>query len=194
MANMKVILLQDVPKVGDIGSIQNVSEGFARNYLIPQGLAEMATPGKLKNAQERISAQERVIAREEEAQRAFADQLEGTRVQIIARVGEQGRLYGSITAQDIAEELAKMVGQEIDRRKVMLDEPIRTVGEHQITIHLVGRLRPTVTVVVTSEEGEPGAHGDVETTPAEADVASNAQSGPAARIADEMGESETVEE
>lgn len=162
---MKVILLQDVPKVGETGSIQTVSPGFARNYLIPQGLAEMATPGRLKVAQERLAAQQRRIEKEEQAQQALADRIEGTVIQLEARVGEQGRLYGSITAADVAEKLTAQLGEEIDRRKVLLDDPIRTVGEHKVTVHLVGRLRPTVTVVVAGEaepEGEAVAAEAVE--------------------------------
>lgn len=188
---MKVILLKDVEKLGAAGTIQVVKDGFARNYLIPQGFAEMATPGRVKQAEERLQASERRIAKEEEAQRSLAERIEGLRLEMVARVGDQGRLYGSITNQTIAEEISKLLGEEIDRRKVLLDDPIRTVGEHQVTVHLVGRLRPTVTVVVTSEGGEPveggepGAFGEVETTAA----ADEAESGPAAEVADEMRES-----
>ena len=183
---MKVILLKDVPKLGETGSIQTVKDGYARNYLIPQGLAEVATPGRLKNAQQRLAAQERRLAKEEEAKRSVADRIEGTRIHLTARVGEQGRLYGSITPQDIAEKLSETVGEPIDRRQVVLEEPIRTVGEHEVTIHVVGRLRPTVQVVVTPESGEPGAFGEVETTPAFEGEASSSQSGPAAEVEDEM--------
>ncbi len=182
---MKVVLLQDVPKVGSAGSIQSVSDGFARNYLIPQGLAEMATPGRIKEAEQRLRAEERRVEREERAQQSVADQINGLRIPIEARVGGQGRLYGSITAQDIAEALSNKIGTEIDRRKILLEEPIRAVGEYQITVHLVGRLRPTFTLVVTSPEGVPGAFGSVETTPAEEDVASSAQAGPGAEVTDE---------
>jgi large subunit ribosomal protein L9 len=182
---MKVVLLQDVPKVGNAGSIQSVSDGFARNYLIPQGLAEMATPGRIKVAEQRIQAEERRVEREEQAQQSVADQINGLRIPIEARVGGQGRLYGSITAQDIAEALSNKIGTEIDRRKVLLEEPIRSVGEYQVTVHLVGKLRPAFTLVVTSPEGVPGAFGSVETTPAEEDVASSAQAGPGAEVTDE---------
>ncbi|HET9014600.1 MAG TPA: 50S ribosomal protein L9 [Thermomicrobiaceae bacterium] len=183
---MKVILLKDVDNVGEQGSIQTVSDGFARNFLIPQGMAAMATPGRIKEAEQRLQAEQRRVRKEEEASQAFADRLDGMRVNIVARVGEQGRLYGSITAQDIAEVLSGQAGQEIDRRKVLLTEPIRTVGEHRVTVHLVGRLRPAVTVVVTPEGGVPGAFGDVATTPASEGETSSAQSGPAAEVDDEL--------
>ena len=151
---MKVILNQDVPKLGDAGSIQTVKDGFARNYLIPQGLATEATAGRLKNAEQRLKSIQRKIEREEEAQKSLAESLDGLRVSMTARVGEQGRLYGSITSADVAEKISAAVGQEIDRRKVLLDEPIRSIGDHQVTVHLVGKLRPVVTVAVAGEQVE----------------------------------------
>ena len=151
---MKVILSQDVPKLGDAGSIQTVKDGFARNYLIPQGLATEATSGRLKNAEQRIRSIQRKVEREEGAQKSLAESLDGLRVAMTARVGEQGRLYGSITSADVAEKISAAVGQEIDRRKVLLDEPIRSIGDHQVTVHLVGKLRPVVTVAVTGEQIE----------------------------------------
>ncbi len=183
---MKVVLLQDVPKVGDAGSIQSVKDGFARNYLFPQGLAAEATSGRVKEAEQRMRSAQRKVEKEEEAQRALSNKIDGLRIQIVARVGEQGRLYGSITASDIAEKVSAEVHEDIDRRKVLLNDPVRTIGEHQVTVHLVGKLRPVVTVVVTPEEGVGGAFGNVETTPANEDEASSAQAGPAAELEDEM--------
>lgn len=154
---MKVILLQDVPNVGESGSIQNVSDGFARNYLIPQGLAEMGTPGRIKQAEQRIQAQQRKIEREEAELQDLSDRIDGLRVEIEARVGRQGRLYGSITAPEIASAVSSAIGEQIDRRKVELGDPIRAAGEHTVEIHLVGRLRPAVTVAV-----KPSADSEVE--------------------------------
>jgi large subunit ribosomal protein L9 len=145
---MKVILLQDVPNVGESGSIQNVSDGFARNYLIPQGLAEMGTPGRIKQAEQRIHAQQRKIEKQEAEMQDLSDRIDGLRVEIEARVGKQGRLYGSITAPEIASAVSSALGEEIDRRRVELSDPIRSAGEHSVAIHLVGRLRPSVTVAV----------------------------------------------
>lgn len=183
---MKVILLKDVPNVGGTGSIQEVSPGYARNYLIPKGLAEMATPGRIKVAEQRIAAEQRKIRKAEEANQALADRIQGTRIIITARVGEQGRLYGSITAADIAERLSTELGQEIDRHNVLIEEPIRTVGDHEVAVHLVGRLRPTVSVVVAPEGEVPGAVDEGETTPASEAETSNEQAGPAAEVADEL--------
>ncbi|WP_448574690.1 50S ribosomal protein L9 [Thermomicrobium sp.] len=151
---MKVILLRDVPNVGKAGTIQSVSDGFARNYLIPQRLAEPATPDRVAVAQARLAAQRRRIERAEQALRDLAQRLEGLRVVIPARVGESGRLYGSITGREIAERLSQLVGLEIDRRAVELEQPIRSLGEHRVPIHLVGSLRPTVIVEVIPEEGD----------------------------------------
>jgi len=163
---MKVILLQDIPKLGSAGTIASVADGYARNYLIPKGLAEPATPERIKAAEQRLAAMRRRIAREEEALRTLAERLDGLRLVIAARVGESGRLYGSVTGQDIAEKLQQAVGQEIDRRKIELAEPIRTIGEHRVPVHLVGQLRPVVTVVVMSSEdaaveGQPVDAGQV---------------------------------
>jgi large subunit ribosomal protein L9 len=154
---MKVILLQDVPNVGESGSIQNVSDGFARNYLIPQGLAEMGTPGRIKQAEQRINAQQRKIERQEEELQGLSERIDGLRVEIEARVGKQGRLYGSITAPEIANAVSSALGEEIDRRKVELRDPIRSSGDHTVEIHLVGRLRPSVTVSV-----KPSADSEIE--------------------------------
>ncbi len=154
---MKVVLRQDVPKLGEAGTIQDVKNGYARNFLIPQGLAVVATPGEVKTAEHNLAVKERKVARQEAQLQTLADRIDGQRLEFTARAGEQGRLYGSITAADVAEKLAAAVGEEIDRRKVILDEQLRSVGEHAVTVHLVGKLRPTVTVVVVGvdEDGNP---------------------------------------
>ncbi|MGH2562563.1 MAG: 50S ribosomal protein L9, partial [Thermomicrobiales bacterium] len=145
---MKIILRQDVEKLGEAGAVKTVSDGFARNYLIPKGLAILATPGELKVVEHNQKVQDRKIERQEQAQRSLADRIEGQKLTFNARAGQEGRLFGSVTVSDIAERLSKIVGQEIDRRKVVLDEPIRATGEHSVAVHLVGRLRPHVTVIV----------------------------------------------
>ena len=145
---MKVILTQDVPKVGDLGTIQDVRAGFARNFLIPQGMARIATPGVIRQVEERQEAERRRIVALEDEMRDLAEQIDGIRLEIQARVGEQGRLFGSVTSSDIAERLSEIAGVEIDRRKVDLETPIRQVGEVRVPIRLVGRLAPTITVAV----------------------------------------------
>jgi large subunit ribosomal protein L9 len=161
---MKVILIQDVPKLGNAGTVQDVANGYARNFLIPQGLATIATKGSIKQVEERQAAEAKRIAKQEEELRGLSDRIQGMRIEIEARVGEQGRLYGSVTAADIAERLSTALGEEIDRRKIDLDEPIRTVGEHAITVRLVGRLQPSITVAVFDPEASTQADDEVGTT------------------------------
>jgi large subunit ribosomal protein L9 len=149
---MKVILRQDVPKLGDKGTLQSVKDGFARNYLIPQGFAVLATPGELKTLAENQKVAERKIARQERDLQSLADRINGQKLTFETKSGSGGRLYGSITAGDIAERLTAVVGTEIDRRKVVLEEAIRHTGEFQVAVHLVGKLRPAVTVIVHGQE------------------------------------------
>lgn len=148
---MKVVLRKDVEKLGEAGSVQNVSGGYARNFLIPQGLAVYATDGELKMAAHNQAVKDRKIARQEEQLRSLAEKIEGLQLSFEARAGEGGRLFGSIGSADIAEQVTEKVGEEIDRRKVQLSDPIRTLGTHTVAIHLVGKLRPEVTVTVTGE-------------------------------------------
>jgi large subunit ribosomal protein L9 len=143
---MKIVLRQDVPKLGEAGSIQEVKPGFARNYLIPQGMAVLATPGEVKTAEHNAGVRARKVARQEAQLQSLADKIAGKRLEFTVRAGEGGRLYGSITASEIAEALAKVVGEEIDRRKVVLEDPIRQIGDHSVVVHLVGRLRPAIIV------------------------------------------------
>ncbi len=169
---MKIVLRQDVPQLGEAGTIQTVADGYARNYLIPKGFAVVATPGEIKTAEHNLKVRERKITRQEEQQQALADKIQGTRLEFTARAGEQGRLFGSVTASDIMEQLNSKIGEDIDRRKLQLSEPLREIGERELEVHLVGRLRPTITVVVEPEGGqlEETTEGDVvtdETAPEE---------------------------
>lgn len=150
---MKVVLRQDVPKLGEAGTVQNVSGGYARNFLVPKGLAVYATEGELKMAAHNQAVKDRKVARQEEQLRSLAEKIDGQTLTFEARAGEGGRLFGSITATEIAEQLSAKIGEEIDRRRVQLDEAIRTLGEHSVSIHLVGRLRPSITVTVNAEAG-----------------------------------------
>lgn len=151
---MKIVLRQDVPKLGEAGTIQTVADGYARNYLIPKGFAVLATDGEIKTAEHNLKVRERKVRREEEALQSLADKISGTRLEFTARAGEQGRLFGSVTTSDIAEQLQEKISEEIDRRKIQLTEPLRTVGEHEVEIHLVGRLRPAITVAIQAEQTE----------------------------------------
>jgi large subunit ribosomal protein L9 len=145
---MQVLLLKDVEQVGRAGEVKRVADGYARNFLIPRGLATMASPGAIKKAElERESAARRQAKELSEAQ-TLAQALDGRTVTFRARAGEQNRLYGSITKSDIAEELEKQVHQEVDRRKIELEDPIKELGTHAITIHLAPDAEAQINVVV----------------------------------------------
>jgi len=164
---MKVVLRKDVEKLGEKGSVQTVANGFGRNYLIPQGMAVLATEGELKVVAENARVHDLKIARQEKQLQTLADSISGRRIEFVARAGDGGRLYGSVTSADIAERLTSAVGQEIDRRKISLADPIRTVGEHIVSVHLVGKLRPQVTIVVIGEADEAEAGAGAEAVAAE---------------------------
>ena len=141
---MKVILSKDVQGTGKAGEVKDVADGYARNYLIPRKLAIPATSGALQNVEAKKASEQKKAAAEEATARALADRLTSAPVVLTAKVGDQGRLYGSITSGDIAEQLTAYLGQPIDKRRIELDEPIRQLGTFQVTI----RLHRTVTAAV----------------------------------------------
>lgn len=148
---MKVILTQDVPKLGSRDQIVNVKDGYGRNYLIPRGLAVEATPGAIRAMKERIEEKKLCDAREEAEARRLAALIEGTRFSARAKVGEHGKLFGSITSQDVADLISKQVGSQIDKRKVIMDEPIKSVGLYEIPIKLYHELVAKAKVEVLGE-------------------------------------------
>lgn len=148
---MKVIFTADVEGVALLGQMKEVKNGYARNFLLPRGLAVGATPGAIRNMEIRRASEEKKLARLESDLRGFADRLGELSVKIRARTGAENRLYGSVTAQDVAQAIEQAIGQEIDRRKVSLAHPIRTAGEHEVVVKLSRNLNPTVKVVVESE-------------------------------------------
>lgn len=148
---MKIILQKEVDKLGAPGDVVNVADGYARNFLIPRGLAAPASRGGVRHAERlRKTHLERVQKAVGEAQ-AMADKLSATPVRIPARAGEEGRLFGSITVVDVAEELTKVAGEPIDRKRIHLPEPIRSVGTHEVTVHLHPDVNATVTVEVVAQ-------------------------------------------
>lgn len=195
---MKIILTRDVEKLGAAGTLQDVKPGFARNYLIPQGLAEVATGGAIKQVQERQAAEQRRIAKQEAELQGLADRINGLRLEFSARAGAQGRLFGSVTSADIATKLSQVLGQEIDRRKVDLSGGIHEVGEFQVPVRLVGRLAPQITAVVIAEGGEQPGESSEQTQPeatdegrahalsAEPATTLTEEAGAAVEVADEM--------
>lgn len=133
---MKVILTKDVQGTGKAGEVKDVADGYARNYLIPRKLAVPASGGALKAVEQRKASEQKRADAEEASARALADRLTAAPVVLTARVGDQGRLYGSITSADIADQLSAHLGQPIDKRKIELEDPIRQLGSHDVTIRL----------------------------------------------------------
>jgi large subunit ribosomal protein L9 len=169
VAKMKVLLVHDVQHLGHAGEIKDVSGGFGRNYLIPKGFAVLATSGQIKQAEQRLAAErKRADAARKDAE-ALAARLNGKSISFTVKVGEQGRLYGSVTSADIAEQIAAQLNVEIDRRKIELDEPIKSVGTHDVAIRLVAGVEPVVHVQVNGEGG-PAPVAPVDAPPAEEPV------------------------
>jgi large subunit ribosomal protein L9 len=147
---MKIILQSEVEKLGAPGDIVQVADGYARNYLIPRGLAAPATKGAVRHAERLKSGHEERLRRARADAEATAARLAKTPVRISAQAGEDGRLFGSITAQDVADELSKALDEQVDRRRIHLDEPIRSLGAHEVQIHLHPEVDATVTVDVVA--------------------------------------------
>ena len=149
---MKVILLADVKGTGKKQEIVNVSDGYARNFLFPKKLAMEATPGAAREVERRQAAERaRETERRLTAEKKAAS-LRGKVITVVAKCGAQGRLYGSVTGQEIADALKEQQGVEVDKRKIELAEPIRTVGETEIVVKLYPEISAKMTVRVTGGE------------------------------------------
>lgn len=149
---MKVLLIKDVHKLGRAGEVKKVADGYGRNFLIPQGLAVLATKGALKQAEHiRETANERRAMLNEEMG-WMADKIAGTILRFQTKAGETGKLYGSITTQMIAEKLSEKIGAEIDKRMIDI-QPIRNLGEHTAVVRLTVDLTPEIKINV-HREGE----------------------------------------
>lgn len=149
---MKVLFLQDVKGTARAGEVKDVSEGFARNYLLPKSLAVSATAGAMKNMTYQKQISQAKVQRQHDEAQTLSTRLAETKVTFKVKVGEQYRLFGSITSSDVAEAVEKAIGQSIDKHKVLLDEPIKHLGVYKVAVK-VADLEPTVTVVVEDEAG-----------------------------------------
>jgi len=149
---MKVILQKSVDKLGHPGDVVEVADGYARNYLMPRGLAVKATRGGVKHVDSLKRAHSvRVNEAKEEAEQV-ASRLASTPIKVKAHAGEEGKLFGSVTASDIAEAIDKQAGVRVDRHDVHLDEPIRSIGSHEVRVHLFPEVDPIFTIEVEAEE------------------------------------------
>jgi len=144
---MKILLRADVDNLGKKGDLVEVADGYARNYLVPRGLALRATPGVQKQADAMRRNRAAKDARDRESAEACRAQLEGAPVTVTARAGAEGRLFGSVTASDIAEAILAATGVEVDRRKIGLDEPLKELGGADLQV----RLHPDVVASVHVE-------------------------------------------
>ncbi|HVZ16524.1 MAG TPA: 50S ribosomal protein L9 [Terriglobales bacterium] len=148
---MEVILKEDVPKLGHRGDLVKVAEGYGRNFLLPKKLAIEATAGNKKVIEQMKAAAVRKAQKDKTDAEALANQLNGVTITITRRAGEQDQLFGSVTSSDIATELEHK-GFTLDRRKIELDQPIKTVGEFSVPVRLFREVTATVKVEVKKEE------------------------------------------
>ena len=151
MAQVQLILREDVHRLGEAGDLVSVKPGYARNFLVPQGKATLATAGRVKE----LDHQKRVIserlAKEVADSEAVKQRMASVVLEFSAQAGDEGKLFGSITAQQIGEKLIEK-GFDIDRRKIELDEPIKALGEHEVPVKLRREMVAQVKVVVTAAE------------------------------------------
>ncbi|MBX5468406.1 MAG: 50S ribosomal protein L9 [Thermoleophilaceae bacterium] len=147
----QAILLQPVESLGDRGDVVEVSPGYLRNYLVPRKLAQPATPGAIAEARRRAEAAERAAAEQAARAQENAALLTRTVLTIRQQAGDDGRLFGSVTSQDIVDAIRQARGLRLDRRKVQLDHPIKTTGTHMVTVEVAEGVTAEVKTIVTGE-------------------------------------------
>jgi large subunit ribosomal protein L9 len=147
---VKIILRADVDRVGNKGDLLDVADGYARNYLLPRGLAMAATTGAVAQAESMREARSRRDTADRESAEAVRDRLSSTVVRIPAQSGTDGRLFGSVTAADVADAIVAQLGVELDRKRLHLDEPIRALGVHDVTLRLHAEVEAHVSVEVVA--------------------------------------------
>ena len=204
---MKVLLIQDVDNLGYAGDVKNVADGYGRNFLIPHRMAVLATPGALKQAETIRKAAEKHRAQQMEDAQAMANQLANLELVFERRAGETGKLYGSVTSTDIVEAIQARTEIDVDKRKVALPEPIRMLGQQEVSIKLMIDVTATLKVTVLPEGGvleKEHLEEEMEETPlaetpaeseaeAETPIEDEVKVEPAAEEADETDEAEEAE-
>ena len=148
---MKVVFLEDVPNAGRAGEIKDVADGYGRNFLIPRKLALLASSDVINTVEAQLAGRVRSLAQTEAEMLELANSLEGQEVVLEARTGGGERLYGAITAADIADRLESIIGVAVDKRKIELDEPIRQVGSYEVAIRLAKDIVPKINVTVSGK-------------------------------------------
>ncbi len=147
----QAILLQDVDTLGERGTVIDVSPGYLRNYLVPRKLAQPATPAAIAESQRRIEAAERAAAEAEAKAEETASLLRKTVLTISHQAGDDGRLFGSVTSQEIADAVRQARGVRLDKRRILLTEPIRTTGTHMVTVEVVDGVTADIKTIVTPQ-------------------------------------------
>jgi large subunit ribosomal protein L9 len=187
---MEVILMQEVLGLGDPGDVVTVAKGYGRNYLIPQKMAILATQSNLNRVETDRKRMEAAQAAQAERIRAEADNLEGISVTITARAGEGGKLYGSVTNMDVAKALLEM-GHDIDRRRILMEQPIKDLGLHEVNIKLHPQVVVGIKVTVEAEEDKEAlAAQAAQAAAAPAEAAQPEKQEPEAAEAPEQADSE----
>lgn len=148
---MKIILSSDVDKLGRKGDIVDVAPGYARNFLLPKKLAMLASRGALKQAESMQRARAELDVKERAVFEALAQRISSSPLKAEARVGEEGQMFGSVTNVDIAEKLTAALGEEVDRRKIVVAEPIKSLGTHSFSVHLRADVIAQGTIEVVEE-------------------------------------------
>lgn len=189
---VEVILKKEVRKLGDRGEIVNVAPGYARNYLIPQGLAMPATSANKQQVAEMKAAGDREAARLTDTAKATAETLDGVTVRIVQKAGDRGQLFGSVTNRDIAEALVKD-GYEVDRHQVVLGSPFKRVGDHDVRVHLYRDVNVTVRVEVRAEGREDDLFEDAPAASPMEDVLTGRAEIPADQVVEVAGQNEGEE-
>jgi large subunit ribosomal protein L9 len=149
---MKVVLLQDLPGKGKAGEIKEVSKGYARNFLLPRGLALLATPTIIKQVESRLEKEKLDESIDRDKLVELAQQIEGREIRFEARLGAGERLFGSITATDVAEELSRAIGSPIDKKKIDIEKSLRKTGSYEVAVKLASDINPQITVVIEEEK------------------------------------------
>jgi large subunit ribosomal protein L9 len=194
---VKVVFLETVEGSGTMGEVLDVANGYARNFLLPRGFAAPATPELLQRVEE-LTAIEEERQRDEDGQaHELVGKLEGHPLVMAVRVGEQGRLYGSVTNNDIAEKAGEILGEGLDRRRVLLPEVIRSVGVYTVPLRLSRNVTAEAQVVVVDAEAPEGAEAAAEAMlaqPSEAELAAEAVAAVAAMETDHAEDTDGVSE
>lgn len=156
---MKVVLLKDLPGKGRAGQIREVNKGYARNFLLPRGLALAATPAVIKQVESRMEKEKLEESIDREKMVELAQQIEGREIHLKARMGAGERLFGSVTASDVADALSQSISAVVDKKRIDLEKPLRRAGSHEVVVKLASDIRPQITVII-EEEKEEAEQGD----------------------------------